>query len=87
MNDVLYLNGRAIDYADIKAGNFTFNTEFEQSTLTFCQQWLNGQETFSLETSGSTGDPKIIEITRKQMASSATATLAFFSKKAISVIG
>ena len=77
MIDVLYLNGRAIDYSDIKGGNFTFNTEFEQSTLTFCRQWLKGQKTFTLETSGSTGDPRTIEITREQMESSAAATITF----------
>ena len=77
--DVLYLNGRTIDYKDIKEGNFSFSTEFEQSTLTFCRQWLNGQQAFSLQTSGSTGQPKTIEVSREQMESSAAGTIPFFN--------
>ena len=38
--------------------------------LTFCRQWLQGQESFSVPTSGSTGPPKTIEITRQQMVAS-----------------
>ncbi len=47
--------------------------------LTFCQQWLSGQETFELSTSGSTGIPKTIQVTRKQMEASAKATREFFN--------
>jgi O-succinylbenzoic acid--CoA ligase len=35
--------------------------------LDFCQQWLGGQEAFTLQTSGSTGQPKSILLTRAQM--------------------
>lgn len=37
----------------------------------FCRQWLTGQETFALQTSGSTGHPKTLHVTRTQMATSA----------------
>lgn len=37
----------------------------------FCQQWLHGHETFTLHTSGSTGQPKMLQVTRTQMATSA----------------
>jgi O-succinylbenzoic acid--CoA ligase len=42
--------------------------------LTFCHQWLNGQQTFTLRTSGSTGTPKAIQLHREQMAASARFT-------------
>ena len=43
----------------------------EQRVLDFCQHWLAGQETFTLQTSGSTGQPKTILLTRAQMITSA----------------
>lgn len=53
--------------------NFADNSIFEES-LKFCKQWTNGQESFPINTSGSTGAPKPIEITRTQMATSARMT-------------
>src|SRR5882672_5197908 len=44
---------------------------YERRVLQFCQQWLSGQETFTLRTSGSTGQPKTILLTRTQMVTSA----------------
>jgi O-succinylbenzoic acid--CoA ligase len=44
---------------------------YERRVLQFCQQWLSGQETFTLQTSGSTGQPKPIPLTRTQMVTSA----------------
>ena len=41
-----------------------------QRALAFCRQWLQGQESFPVPTSGSTGPPKTIEITRQQMVAS-----------------
>jgi len=49
-------------------------TKNEINILLFCQEWLLGKEKFSLETSGSTGDPKLIVITRRQMIISAKLT-------------
>lgn len=40
----------------------------------FMQSWLNEQQTFTLQTSGSTGNPKPIEIKRSQLVSSAHMT-------------
>jgi o-succinylbenzoate---CoA ligase len=40
----------------------------------FCHEWLNGKEEFILFTSGSTGLPKPIKLTRQQMELSAQAT-------------
>src|SRR5215475_12771352 len=46
-------------------------SDYERRVLDFCQQWLSGQETFTLQTSGSTGQPKAILLARTQMVTSA----------------
>jgi O-succinylbenzoic acid--CoA ligase len=51
---------------------------FAQEALTFCKDWLAGKDRFVQATSGSTGVPKLQEITRQQLMASATATGAFF---------
>lgn len=73
------LNGKNISAKDIRAGIITGKTAFEQSTLTFCRQWLNGQATFSFKTSGSTGEPKPMTFTREQMQLSAQQTIRYFN--------
>jgi O-succinylbenzoic acid--CoA ligase len=49
-------------------------SEYEQKVIDFCQKWLSGQQEFMLKTSGSTGDPKLIKLTRNQMIASAKLT-------------
>ena len=79
MNTTLLLNGKSIHYDDLRSGSAIGETEFENSTLNFCRQWLNEQSSFSIKTSGSTGPPKIIPFTREQMLASAKQTIAFFN--------
>ncbi len=52
-----------------------------QSVWQFCQDWLNGQEVFELQTSGSTGPPKLISARREQMIESAASTGRFLGYK------
>jgi o-succinylbenzoate---CoA ligase len=52
--------------------------EFAQVAFAFCRDWLAGQETFTQQTSGSTGAPKLQVLSRTQMEASAVATGAFF---------
>ncbi len=76
----------------IKNGFFSFEEikttiplgldDYEQHTLQFCQDWLLGKEQFLLHTSGSTGDPKPILLTRVQMEASAKATIKTLGLKA-----
>lgn len=65
-----------------KAEDFNVNQEgfheFARSAFSFCKDWLNGEQTFTQSTSGSTGAPKQIRITRKQMEASAVGTGSFF---------
>ena len=49
-------------------------TNKEKADL-FCMEWLQGKPTFTLTTSGSTGAPKTIEVTRDQMIASAKKTI------------
>lgn len=48
--------------------------DFEKSALIFCHDWLNGKDSFTLQTSGSTGTPKQITATRNQLKASARIT-------------
>ena len=50
------------------------NSEYEQKVFDFCRKWLSGQQEFVLKTSGSTGEPKPIILTRFQMKASAKLT-------------
>lgn len=49
-------------------------TAYDEQALRFCQDWQRGQASFTLRTSGSTGAPKPIELTRSQMTASARLT-------------
>jgi o-succinylbenzoate---CoA ligase len=50
------------------------NSEYDQKVFDFCEKWLSGQHEFILKTSGSTGEPKPIILTRFQMEASAKLT-------------
>jgi O-succinylbenzoic acid--CoA ligase len=49
-------------------------TDFEQQVFTFCQAWKAGQLEFTFHTSGSTGEPKPIVISRERLYLSAKMT-------------
>jgi O-succinylbenzoic acid--CoA ligase len=71
----LILNGKEFttDFL-LQYGESLINSDlstYEIKTLQFCRQWLEGQETFQVETSGSTGKAKLIGIRRNQMIASA----------------
>lgn len=71
----LHLGTYTLPYDAIRQGNFPEDiSESESQTLHFCQEWLNGQQTFTLYTSGSTGSPKAITFHREQLIASAYMT-------------
>ena len=70
----LYINGRKVSYQDIKKKSFSALSEYENKVLDFCSEWLNEKNDFAIHTSGSTGFPKQIKITRDQMQKSAAMT-------------
>lgn len=69
----IYLNNRKIELE--KLDLFTSSDEYESSTISFLRDWLNHKDIFFLQTSGSTSEPKLIEISRVQMEASARATI------------
>jgi o-succinylbenzoate---CoA ligase len=67
----IWINGRLAKIEDIIRQKVKGSTPFEQSTFAFVSQWFLDEETFSINTSGSTGEPKSIIVTRQQMVESA----------------
>jgi o-succinylbenzoate---CoA ligase len=66
-----------ISLEEIKRGTTSLTTsKFKKTALDFCHDWLNGKESFELQTSGSTGTPKKIIVTRSQLIASATLSAA-----------
>lgn len=62
------------------------NPEFLQKALSFCHTWVAGRQEFDQQTSGSTGAPKIIKISREAMIASAEATGKFFQTNSKSIL-
>ncbi|QDH79546.1 AMP-binding protein [Echinicola soli] len=71
----------SVTFMEIKNGNWPACAAYFDRSLAFCRAWLNGEENFQLNTSGSTGMPKVIDINRQQMEISAAATGKFFGIK------
>lgn len=74
----LLLNGKKFHFNEIV--NYSFRNSiplngYEVKTLEFCRNWLNGIQEFPIQTSGSTGVPKPITLTRQQLEVSARRTL------------
>lgn len=66
---------REVKLTDIVSGSSKGESEFEKETLSFIKKWLNGDEAFTLTTSGSTGAPKEITLARRQLLQSAQRTI------------
>lgn len=56
-----------------------FDNETAQQVQSFLKFWNSNEEEYILHTSGSTGAPKAITITKEQMRMSAEATIRFFN--------
>jgi O-succinylbenzoic acid--CoA ligase len=75
MVHTLILNGTSYRLQQLaEVGAPATLSPYECQVLQFAQQWLSGQETFTVQTSGSTGKPKPVLITRLQMVTSARLT-------------
>lgn len=70
----IHINGQAFSSDQIKERKFPMNNTYESMTLNFIADWLNGKEEFTINTSGSTGNPKSIIIERSKMIVSALMT-------------
>ncbi len=71
---VYFPNQQQFSFDEILNFQEVTTQSYLSQTLQFCKDWLLGKETFRILTSGSTGAPKPIEISRKQMLASAKAT-------------
>lgn len=79
--DSLVINDKLFTYKDIKNKNYSNLSEYELNTLDFCYEWLNGKTEFIINTSGSTGNPKPIKLSRDLMIKSAELTGEFLKLK------
>lgn len=57
----------------------TSSRGFEGEVLAFAAEWFNPSPTLTVQTSGSTGNPKPMEVRKQQMRNSARMTLAFLN--------
>jgi O-succinylbenzoic acid--CoA ligase len=72
---ILHLAGYTLSYEAIRQGHVPQAiSDYEKQTLQFCRDWLNGQEEFTLYTSGSTGIPKAVIFHRQELIMSARMT-------------
>lgn len=69
------INKRTAALSEIISGSAASFSDFESETISFIEAWLSDQQTFLLKTSGSTGAPKEITLTRQQLATSAHRTI------------
>ena len=79
----LKLNRKTYSREELKQPLFENDlSDFEKSTLEFCRAWLADQQEFKIQTSGSTGMPKPINLLRSQMEASAKQTIEALQLKA-----
>jgi o-succinylbenzoate---CoA ligase len=74
----LLLNGKPFYYDEITAYSFRNSIPlngYEAKVLELCRNWLTGVQEFPIRTSGSTGQAKLIVLTREQLEASARRTL------------
>jgi O-succinylbenzoic acid--CoA ligase len=74
----LHISNACYRSEDILGWNEIHSDSYVYDVLMYCKKWIIGQEVFNLKTSGSTGQPKIIQIHRNQIKASAKASLDFF---------
>ncbi len=72
--DHILLNGRTVNLATVAEEKPL--TSFEAETLAFIEAWQSGQKFFRQQTSGATGKPKVITLSRKQLVESALRTMS-----------
>ncbi|MCQ4035580.1 AMP-binding protein [Kaistella montana] len=66
---------------DIQIKSLFPQTEFEEKVISFLENWFSDTKTVSVQTSGSTGVPKVFEIEKSRMQSSAKMTCDFLGLK------
>ncbi|HET9053905.1 MAG TPA: acyl-CoA synthetase, partial [Cyclobacteriaceae bacterium] len=75
-HQTIWINQREAALSEIISGSAASFSGFETETLSFIKKWLSGNQNFTLKTSGSTGAPKEIILTRDQLITSAARTIS-----------
>lgn len=70
-----------IDFNNLNINKLSFDTEFEKKVKIFLEEWFSEKTEVHVQTSGSTGIPKIFEIEKKKMVNSAVMTCNFLGLK------
>ncbi|MGU3377357.1 AMP-binding protein [Chryseobacterium sp. M5A1_1a] len=70
-----------LDFNNLEINRLPFNTEFEKKIEIFLEEWISGSEMVKVQTSGSTGIPKIFDIEKEKMINSAVMTCNFLELK------
>jgi O-succinylbenzoic acid--CoA ligase len=70
-----------IDFKNLNNNPLPLTTEFELKIKSFLQEWFSDSDWVKVQTSGSTGSPKIFDIGKKKMISSAEMTCNFLGLK------
>lgn len=81
-----YFTNETFDSDQIVSGKINQKklSAYEQSVLKYAKEWLSDQEKFKFRTSGSTGAPKEILLSREQLKYSAGSTISYlFGKKSL----
>jgi len=76
--NTLSINGEVLSISDAIAFCKCSNSDNLRSMGDFLAEWFTADESIRLQTSGSTGHPKIIEVQKEQMLQSAAMTANFF---------
>lgn len=71
----IWINNREVTLTEILSGGGMPSSEFESHTFSFIKNWVQGIDFIKLQTSGSTGEPKEITLTRDQLEKSAQRTI------------
>ncbi|MFC3159330.1 O-succinylbenzoic acid--CoA ligase [Chryseobacterium arachidis] len=70
-----------IDFKNLDINQLCFETEFEKKIKLFLEEWLSDSTTVKVQTSGSTGVPKVFDIEKTKMINSAEMTCNFLGLK------
>lgn len=70
-----------IDFNNLNINKLSFHTGFEKKVENFLEEWISDGEMVKVQTSGSTGVPKIFDIEKKKMINSAVMTCNFLGLK------
>lgn len=70
-----------LNFNNLEINNLHPQTDFEKKMIFFLKDWLSSSEMVAVQTSGSTGIPKVFEIGKKKMRNSAKMTCDFLQLK------